>query len=96
MLIKKTSFTSSKAFETFFVDIFISTSFYLYLYSLESQIIGGGAILPSQQCNAGPARVLYGQLCGPCEGSPYRNSIDLAAGPAVAPHGFNRTGFVAA
>ena len=51
--------------------------------------------LPSQQCNAGPAKALYGQLCGPCEGSPYRTRIDLAAGPEVAPHGFNHTGFVA-
>ena len=52
--------------------------------------------LPSQQCNAGPAKALRGQLCGPSESSSCRNRTNLAAGPAMFPYGFNRMGFVAA
>ena len=41
---------------------------------------------PANNGMQGPHRALHGQ----------RTRIDLAAGPEVAPHGFNRTGFVAA
>ena len=36
-----------------------------------------------------PANNAMQGQCGPCKGCPYGTRIDLAAGAAVAPHGFN-------